>query len=71
MIRYLALTIYTGCDEAMRGLTDKMSQPFPKVVTLQAELQRVRGQLEQEQNLLQHKEAQYRITLQEEVHSVC
>ncbi|XP_038055401.1 oral-facial-digital syndrome 1 protein-like isoform X2 [Patiria miniata] len=56
----------TRHEEALAVITEKMSQPSPQILTLQAELQRAKSQLDQERNLLQHKEAQYRATLQEE-----
>ncbi|XP_033631543.1 oral-facial-digital syndrome 1 protein homolog [Asterias rubens] len=57
----------TRYEETMRGVSEKMTQPSPQVVTHQAELHRVQNQLEQERNLFQHKEAQYRSTAKEEV----
>ena len=51
-------------------MAEKVSLPSPHAVTLQAELQRAKSQLEQERNLLQHKEAQHRASLQAEVKPV-
>ncbi|XP_022103117.1 oral-facial-digital syndrome 1 protein-like isoform X2 [Acanthaster planci] len=56
----------TRHEEALGVITEKMSQPSPQVVTLRTELQKAKSLLDQERNLLQHKEAQHRATLQEE-----